>query len=38
MIGEFQKQKDGTFTVSVKLQKSQVDLLNAICDTLGVNS
>ena len=38
MIGEFQKQKDGTFTVNVKLQKSQVDLLNAICDTLGVNS
>ena len=38
MIGELQKQKDGTFTVSVKLQKSQVDLLNAICDTLGVNS
>ena len=38
MIGEFQKQKDGTYTVSVKLQESQVKLLNAICNTLGVNS
>jgi hypothetical protein len=38
MIGEFQKQKDGTYTVSVKLQASQVELLNAICNTLGVNS
>ena len=38
MIGEFQKQKDGTYTVSVKLQASQVELLNAICDALGVNS
>ena len=38
MIGEFQKQKDGTYTVSVKLQASQVELLNAICNALGVNS
>lgn len=38
MIGEFQKQKDGTFTVSVKLQASQVELLNTICNLLGVNS
>ena len=38
MIGEFQKQKDGTYTVSVKLQASQVELLNAMCDALGVNS
>lgn len=38
MIGEFQKEKDGTFTVSVKLQASQVELLNAICNLLGVNS
>lgn len=38
MIGEFQKQKDGTYTVSVKLQESQVKLLNAICNALGVNS
>ena len=38
MIGEFQKQKDGTYTVSVKLSASQVDLLNAICNALGVNS
>ena len=38
MIGEFQRQKDGTYTVSVKLQASQVELLNAICNALGVNS
>lgn len=38
MIGEFQKEKDGTFTVSVKLQASQVELLNTICNLLGVNS
>lgn len=37
-IGEFQKQNDGTYTVSVKLQASQVELLNAICNALGVNS
>ena len=38
MIGEFQKQQDGTYTVSVKLTADQVELLNAICNTLGVNS
>ena len=37
-VGEFQKMKDGTYTVSVKLQESQVELLNAICRNLGVNS
>lgn len=38
MIGEFQQQKDGTYTVSVKLSAGQVELLNAICNVLGVNS
>ena len=38
MIGEFQQQKDGTYTVSVKLSADQVELLNAICNVLGVNS
>jgi hypothetical protein len=38
MIGEFQKQKDGTYTVSVKMSAQQVELLNAICNVLGVNS
>lgn len=38
MIGEFQKQKDGSYTVSVKMPAQQVALLNAICDALGVNS
>lgn len=38
MIGEFQKQKDGTYTVSVKLSAEQVELLNTICNILGVNS
>lgn len=38
MIGEFQKQQDGTYTVSVKMSAQQVELLNAICNALGVNS
>lgn len=38
MIGEFQKQKDGSYTVSVKMSAQQVELLNAICNALGVNS
>ena len=38
MIGEFQKQKDGSYTVSVKMPAQQVELLNAICNALGVNS
>lgn len=38
MIGEFQKQKDGSYTVSVKMPAHQVALLNAICNALGVNS
>ena len=38
MIGEFQKQRDGSFVVSVKMSAQQVDLLNAICNALGVNS
>lgn len=38
MIGEFQKQKDGSYTVSVKMPAQQVALLNAICNALGVNS
>lgn len=38
MIGEFQKQQDGTYTVSVKISAQQVELLNAICNALGVNS
>jgi len=38
MIGEFQKQQDGTYTVSVKMSAQQVELLNAICNVLGVNS
>ena len=38
MIGEFQQQKDGTYTVSVKMSAQQVELLNAICNVLGVNS
>ena len=38
MIGEFQKQNDGSYTVSVKMSAQQVELLNAICNALGVNS
>lgn len=38
MIGEYQKQQDGTYTVSVKMSAQQVELLNAICNVLGVNS
>ena len=38
MIGEFQKQKDGSYTVSVKMSAQQVELLNAICNALGVKS
>ena len=38
MIGEFQKQQDGTYTISVKISAQQVELLNAICNALGANS
>ena len=38
MIGEIQKNSDGTLTISVKVMAQQVELLNAICNALGVNS